>query len=178
MRSIMLKKVDIIKAGGMVALAALVFLSIVALRIEALLFFVNAAIWIAILFSISGNRIIERAYFLLFGIFFVLPPVILGGVDFLSVGALFQSISLDFGQTVQLEAAITLFMCSFFFAASASSGKTRLKKTPVKTKITSETTYLFVLVSSFFVIFSFNLLIIVVFPLPWLPKKAIFIFTI
>lgn len=142
---------------GLLLATLLAYLLIALFMEEQLLYWLNTVLWVYVLLSISGTAVIERLYLLLFGVFFVLPPAILGGTEFLSIGQLFSSITLEFEDTVWLEVAITVFLLSFFFAVSKKINKSHLVLPKSDSHIVNGKLYRILIFGSFFSILAFNI---------------------
>jgi hypothetical protein len=149
-------KRDALKVVGQFLATLLAYLLITLFMAEQLLYWLNTVLWVYVSLSISGTAVIERLYLLLFGIFFVLPPTILGGINFLSIGQLFPSITLEFADTIWLEVAITVFLLSFFFAVSKNIQKAHLALPKRNSHIENGKLYRILIFGSFFAILAFN----------------------
>jgi hypothetical protein len=116
-----------------------------------------ALIWFMFLTLIDKREFFARLYYLLFGIFFVIPPVLSNQSNFLAVGQFFNTISLDPSDTIRLQAAIFVFLIIFPISVLLQEKRTAAASAVSHIHIKTPGVFSILLVVSFSIVFIFNI---------------------
>lgn len=113
-------------------------------------------VWLISLSMLEQRQFFARFYYMLFGVFFVLPPAISNDIQFLAVGQFFKNIDLTPVDVAKMQLAIFIFLASFAGTILLTKKKhPRLAGTAVM-QITNISYFYPILIICFAIIISFN----------------------
>ncbi|MDP7150615.1 MAG: hypothetical protein QGI70_06500 [Paracoccaceae bacterium] len=115
-----------------------------------------ALVWLTSLSMVDKRQFFARFYYMLFGVFFVLPQAISNDIEFLSVGQFFQNINLTPVDVVKMQVAIFIFLATFAGVILLTKNKQPTLAGPTVTKINNISSFYPILLISFAIIISFN----------------------
>lgn len=113
-------------------------------------------VWLISLSMIDRRQFLAQFYYLLFGVFFVVPPAIAREVEFLAVGQFFHSINLSPIDVVKMQFAVFTFLAVFPWSILLIKRSELSTSGTLETEIKNATMFYFVLVLSFIMVMSFN----------------------
>lgn len=122
------------------------------------LFFLYGAVsvWCLGLFLLDSKNFVARFYWVIFGVFFILPVLVLGGQFYLEHGTILGSILLAPEDTVTLVKVIFLFLSTFLFTATLGGPVSEVPD--FSRGIKRQSLFYCFLCLSFLVVVSFNLI--------------------
>lgn len=87
-------------------------------------FFIGGGVllWLLGFFCVQKDNFVAKFYWLIFGVFFVVPVVMLGGESYVYQGALLKDIRLDQGDVLIFSKIIFLFLLFFLLTSVVCSG--------------------------------------------------------
>lgn len=116
------------------------------------------ATWVIGFTLIQREHYLAKLYFLLFGVFFVWPPIFMGDGDSLSVGHFFKSIELTTSETILMQIAIYAFIVTFSVSSNFSRSRLNVAESEFHGKrIANPNAFLGLLLFSFCVTIVFTL---------------------
>lgn len=114
-----------------------------------------ATAWLVAFSFISRDNYFAKLYFLLFGVFFICPPLFSEAENFLAVGFFFKTIELSGTETVWLQIAIYVFLIAF--SLSAFSIRVRRPTTDQRvTRIAHPAAFTCLMIATFLTTILFN----------------------
>ena len=105
---------------------------------------------------INKKNFVARFYLVVFGVFFVLPPVILGEEDYLREGTFLKEVFLTADQAFVLQVILLIFILSFLFS-SFFKVRIRVSDAQFRSDFINPRLYMALVLCSFFVIVFFNI---------------------
>jgi hypothetical protein len=114
-------------------------------------------VWLVSLFMMDKRQFVARFYYMLFGVFFVLPQAISDDIDFLLVGQFFKNIDLTLADVFNMQVAIFIFLATFSSVILMTKNKQPIFAGVAITKINNKLLFYSTLLISFAIIISYNL---------------------
>lgn len=115
------------------------------------------AVWLTFIATMESEKFFARFYYLLFGVFFVIPPAIAGDINFLVFGQFFRNIHLSTIDVIKMQAAIFIFLAIFPVATLFFQVRQRARTSSRIMQLKQEPIFYATLAISFIIIIIFNL---------------------
>lgn len=134
-----------------------IYLSVVTLCDTDCIVYANFIIWLVGSLLIPINIFVTLFYWFVFGVFFVLPVIMLGGVEYLVQGAFLKSLSLSEDQALLIVQLIFTYLVAFLGSVIIFAKKAKVSVSDKPNMVNKEIYYL-LLVVLFCIVVGFNII--------------------